>query len=158
MDMIFGDKVPLTPLPSRSPSFNVQTGLSIAQSGELGSLLRSVVVIGPTTFTVTLVAFSRGPLKAMTGIVCNPIKVPTGIVIFIVSNASPPGARKTVDGVNVTIGQKLMVLLKLHRKATGVIVMLPEKPRSLTSVMVLLLEPPSWIVNELGSALIPNPI
>jgi len=63
-----------------------------------------------------------------------------------------------VDGVNVTIGQKLMVLLKLHRKAMGVIVMLPEKPSSLTSVMVLLLEPPPWIVNELGSALIPNPI
>src|SRR6266704_5687894 len=83
---------------------------------------------GPTTFTVTLVAFSREPLKATTGMVWVPFTVPLGMVIFMVSKASPPGARKTVDGVNVTIGQKLV---GVQSNATGRIVMFYEKSISL---------------------------
>ena len=65
MDRIFGDKYPVSPFPSSTPSFNVQTGLSIVQPGELGSLLRNVVVVGPTTVTNTVEPDSMDPLTAM---------------------------------------------------------------------------------------------
>src|SRR6266702_2376273 len=134
------------------PTRTVRVALGTrTRKSDMGGILEGK---GPTTFTVTLVAFSRDPLKATTGMVWVPFTVPLGMVIFIVSKASPPSARKTVDGVNVTIGQKLV---GVQRNATGRIVMFPEKPSSLTSPMVLLFEPPSWIIRKLGSASIPNP-
>ena len=64
-DMIFGDKDPESPDPSRVPFRGLQVGLPILQSGELGSLLRVVVVGEPVTLTVTIVEFPvNGPLPA----------------------------------------------------------------------------------------------